>query len=318
VRLVSDLAGHLDTPDVDYDVVVVSRPHNVERVRRIIAEELPHAKVIYDAEALFYRRIEMRSDLVTADARPTLEREAAEMKALEADAVAWAECVVCISEAEASFAKELGARRVEVVGPLLEATKLTEATFSERRDIGFVAGWAAGPESPNCDALLWFAKEVLPRVRSSVPSARLLVTGVNPPPAVTWLSGAGVEFVGSVPDLYDFYDTIRVAISPARFGAGVKLKTVEAIQYGVPVVCTAEGAAGIPGSLEDAVWITDRAENFAGALVDLITEEPTWDRYRRACASHRDDEALGDQGVARWPSIVRSVLAAPERLTRQG
>ena len=317
VRLIGDLAEHLQTDGVDYDVVVVSRPPNVTIFRDLVDRLLPDAKIIYDAEALFHRRLEMKAALAEGDDRMVLLQEAVEMRECETSAVKWADRVVCISEAEAAVVRTLGSTPVEVVGPLLEDPLPTPAGFESRADIGFVAGWTAGPGSPNCDALLWFVKEVLPEVRLSSPACRVLVTGANPPADVAWLSGYGVEFLGSVSDLFAFYNGIRVAISPNRFGAGVKLKTIEAVQFGVPAVCTTEGAAGLPDLVRPAIWVTDEASQFANAVTDLISDSRTWKRFRQACLDYRNEGTLAEEGVARWPSIVRSTAGRCHSIDRR-
>jgi GT2 family glycosyltransferase/glycosyltransferase involved in cell wall biosynthesis len=316
VRLIPDLSSHLATDGVDYDVVIVSRPHNVLKVRAVVDEHLPNAKIIYDAEALFHRRLQMQAKLAASDSeRDSFESQMVEMRDTEISALRWADRVVCISQAEADCVHDLvDDIHVEVVGPLRDQTRLTPSTFVDRSDIGLVAGWSAGSGSPNSDGLLWFAREVFPLVRAALPSCRLFVTGANPPDDVRWLAGTGIEFLGSVKDLFDFYDTIRVAISPTRFGAGVKLKTVEAIQYGVPVVSTREGAAGLPDEVIPGAWVTDRAEEFAAALVGLLIDQEAWRRLRRAIPDpeHLDDLATG---VGRWPDIVRDASTGVSRHT---
>ena len=150
----------------------------------------------------------------------------------------------------------------------------------------------------------------MPKVRASVPGCRLLVTGANPPPDVTWLDGSVVRFVGGVRELPAFYNQVRVIISSTRFGAGVKLKTVEAVQYGVPVVCTEEAATGLDGALRSAVWVADDAAAFADAVVALLTDQPTWERQRQLTFAQRDASSIQQQGVGVWPAIIRSVCSS--------
>ena len=76
-------------------------------------------------------------------------------------------------------------------------------------------------------------------------------------------------FEGLVTDLPAFYDRTRVVISPIRFGAGVKVKTVQALQYGVPVVSTSCGSEGIDTYGLDAIAVADDPEDFARLLVSI-------------------------------------------------
>ena len=108
--------------------------------------------------------------------------DAAEMRAIEESIFMAADTVVCISEVEAAEVRRCTTASVYVVEPWLSLPILTTADYRDRRHIGLVAGWAAGPGSPNCEGLLWFAHEVLPKIRASLPGFRLRVTGSNPPP----------------------------------------------------------------------------------------------------------------------------------------
>jgi glycosyltransferase involved in cell wall biosynthesis len=314
VRVIETLESHLATVGVDYEVVIVSRPNNFEDFAATIRRRLPHAHLIYDAESLFYRRLEKMGELgsISESARRVEYRgslvDAADMRSIEESIFAAADTIVCISEVEAALVRKCGTASVYVVEPWLSLPIPTTADYRDRIHIGLVAGWAAGPGSPNCEGLLWFAHKVLPKIRASLPGFRLLVTGSNPPPDVKWLDGHGVDFVGHVNDLGDFYNQVRVVISPTRFGAGVKLKTVEAIQYGVPIVTTEEAAAGLSQSLLDAVWMIDDADGFANAVIRLASDRWAWEHYRHAELTQCTARATIRPDGERWLDVIRQTL----------
>ena len=240
------------------------------------------------------------------------------MRELEHGLARRADCVVCISEAEADELRAVTDAPVHVVAPLFDAPSPTAAGFDDRTDLGLVAGWAAGPGSPNCDGLQWFAREVMPKVLAEVPGCRLLVTGANPPADVTWLDGSVVQFVGRVRDLAGFYTRVRVIVSSTRFGAGVKLKTVEAVQYGVPVVCTEEAAAGLPPEMLGAVWVAPDAAKFADAVIALLTDRVTWERRRQLSLAVHDASSIQRFGVGLWPAIIRAASSSEKRAEVSG
>jgi hypothetical protein len=70
----------------------------------------------------------------------------------------------------------------------------------------------------------------------------------------------------------DFYGRTRACIVPLRYGAGVKIKTVEALQYGVPTVSTSVGAEGIDLRGTAALLVADDARQFGLGLVSLLTD----------------------------------------------
>ena len=299
------LEEHLLAPGVYYEHLVVSRPHNAERVGALLRERLPRARLVYDAEAMYYRRLERQAAFAEGAERVALAREAVVMRARELEVVAQAEDVVCISEQEAALIRPHTRARVAVVDPWLAAPVLTAGGFRERAHLGFVAGWLAGPSSPNADGLLWFVRHVLPLVHTRVPWAKLLVTGAAPPPNVLRLAGPNVMFVGGLPDLHAFYRSIRVIVVPIRYGAGVKLKTVEALQHGVPTVATRVGAEGIDEAAVQALVVSDDPVVLAEAIAQLVDEPAAWARRRKRIEAASGHWTGVRRGVT-WPDVLAS------------
>jgi O-antigen biosynthesis protein len=295
-----------------YDLVIVSRPHNYEVVSPVLAELLPDVPVIYDAEALYFRRLERQAQLAEGAVRVALLREAAQMRRLEERIAAEADAVVCISEEEADMLTRHARRPVAVNGPLLAHATWTQADFAERRAVGFVAGWSAGPRSPNVDGLKWFARHVWPRVLARVPGAELVVTGSEPPREVTRFACSSIRFAGVVPDLRTFYAGLRLAVVPIRYGSGVKLKAVEALQSGVPTVATTVGAEGIPLDVPGLLPVADDPREFADLVALLLEEEEVWRRQRALLADQcRIWERNPQTSV--WPSLVAHLVGASGR-----
>ena len=84
-----------------------------------------------------------------------------------------------------------------------------------------------------------------------------------------------------------FYSQARVAISPMRYGAGVKLKTIEALQFGVPIVATSVGSEGIETFGTGAMNVTDDPREFAEAVAALVDDRDRWEAQRRRTRSFR-------------------------------
>jgi GT2 family glycosyltransferase/glycosyltransferase involved in cell wall biosynthesis len=322
-----DLATWICDPGTRIDVAVISRPHNWDRAAALIRRHHPNAALVYDAEALFHRRIRQQLELASdGPRRAALELEFRAAYELEGKIARSADHLVCVSldeeKALRSFAPDTPLDHV--VAAASDIVTRDEG-FEERGPYAvFVAGWMAGPESPNVDALRWFAREVAPLIAARAPEALTLVTGGNPPDEVLRLRSAGVRVVGYVDDLAATYASARVAIAPIRFGAGVKIKTIEALQHGVPVVATTTGAEGIELDEAEAVAIHDDPAGFADAVVRLLRDEAAWARaHAAACrqavrwrtAPHRSWRDILDDVVARKASAaaVSGAPAAPAR-----
>jgi glycosyltransferase involved in cell wall biosynthesis len=184
--------------------------------------------------------------------------------------------------------------------------------YHERVGIAYVAGWVAGPTSPNADGLRWFVSDVLALVRAAVPWVRVSVTGANPPEDLLRLADDNLHFTGHVPDLAGFYARARVVMAPIRFGAGVKVKTIQALQYGVPVVSTECGAEGIETSGLEPIAVADDAAGFAAALITLLTDQDEWER-RRAEVLTLLDRWQNGAGSGSWTNVIGEVLERRER-----
>jgi glycosyltransferase involved in cell wall biosynthesis len=144
----------------------------------------------------------------------------------------------------------------------------------------FVGGFT---HAPNVDAVLWFAREVLPALRAAAGPLRLVVIGSQPPASVRALQGPDVEVLGWVDDanLLAHYDSALVSVVPLRWGAGVKGKVVESLQYGLPLVTTpigAEGLAPAPGVMRVAA----DAAAFVEAVRGLLESPAAWDAQSAA------------------------------------
>lgn len=305
-----ELVRHLADPANFYDVGIVSRPHNFKHVLKLRRFQ-SHAAVIYDAEALFHRRLEREAELLApyepAAAQLALSK-AEHARRLEQRVVREVDRVISVSKVEAGFLRAVpGHCPVDVIEPLAPDVRMTQSGFTERAGMVFVAGWLGPYPSPNSDGLEWFAAHALPLIEATLESsARLLVTGGNPPREVLGLAGTAISFVGHVADLAQTYDQARVAIVPVRYGAGIKIKALEALQHGVPVVTTSVGAEGIDGAGGPAVEVCDDPAEFAERVVALLSDERSWSAARAEMVALH--EHWSSRTRAPWASIVETAL----------
>ncbi|MGE4345520.1 MAG: glycosyltransferase family 4 protein [Geoalkalibacter sp.] len=138
-----------------------------------------------------------------------------------------------------------------------------------RHLIGFLANFA---HPPNIDATLFFLGDVFPLIQKEIPGAEFVVAGRTPPAFLRGAAGAGVRFVGYVDDVCHFYGEVDVVVAPLRFGGGIKIKVLEALACGRPVVATSVGAEGIAGREEGALLIADDPSRFAACVCRLLED----------------------------------------------
>ncbi len=133
---------------------------------------------------------------------------------------------------------------------------------------------------PNSDGISWFIKEIWPKVRALDPSLGLKVVGRNPSAELEGMGGGGVEIVGGVPDVRPWMRGCSVFVVPLRVGGGTRLKILEAMAMGAPIVSTALGCEGIEASAGEDLLVEDSPEGFAEAVVKVGGDE----RLQRALA----------------------------------
>jgi len=133
----------------------------------------------------------------------------------------------------------------------------------------FVAtmGWA-----PNVDAALWFAGDVWPEVHRRSPDARLLLVGRDPAPSVRALASSSVEVSGTVSDVRPYLAQTRVAVAPLRSGGGTRLKILEALDAGRPVVATSVAVDGLEDLIGEGVVVADDPTAMIEALSGLLDD----------------------------------------------
>ncbi len=309
------LDEHLARPENTYDAVVISRPHNADTFLKPVRAALPNAKLIYDAEALYHKRLWIQARLEEdQERRRAREAEAAGMERLESSIASSVDMVVAISNEERDWLEAIPNHApVELMVPLLGGIEMGPPTPTVRADAVFVAGWLGGDQSPNVDALRWYCRRVLPHVREAIPEFRTLVSGKNPPLPVMQLADETVILTGFVRSIKDLYNSALIAIAPIRMGAGVKNKTMEALQYGVPVVATTVGAEGM-GLLDGVeIDVSDDPREFANRIIALATDSEVWMSRRRAIFARVQ---AWERERVRWPGVVMKTLEGIRRQSR--
>ncbi len=126
---------------------------------------------------------------------------------------------------------------------------------------------------PNVDAVEWLVAEIWPRVRRAEPRARLWIVGRDPLPRVRRLGQApGVEVVGGVSDERPWFRQSTVLVVPMRMGGGVRLKVLQALAMGTPVVSTPAGIAGVDARDGEHYLLGRSAPELADCLLRALAD----------------------------------------------
>jgi glycosyltransferase involved in cell wall biosynthesis len=123
---------------------------------------------------------------------------------------------------------------------------------------------------PNYDAMKWFLYEIFPAIRAEMPEARLTITG--DPGHRLLLPTPNVELTGRVRDVHSMVASSAVSLAPLRNGGGTRLKILESMALGTPVVATSKAAEGLQARDAEHLLIADTARDFAQAVLSLLRE----------------------------------------------
>jgi glycosyltransferase involved in cell wall biosynthesis len=149
------------------------------------------------------------------------------------------------------------------------------APSTESRSRGHLVFTGSMDWLPNEDAMVYFCRDILRRIREAEAGVTLSIIGRSPTPAVRELATqyAGVAVTGRVEDVRPFVRRGDVYIVPLRIGGGTRLKIFEAMAMGKAVVSTTVGAEGLPVTPGTDIAIADDPQHFADAVVRLIRDD---------------------------------------------
>jgi polysaccharide biosynthesis protein PslH len=125
---------------------------------------------------------------------------------------------------------------------------------------------------PNVDGVIHFVQNSWPRIAAAHPEARCKIIGRWPSPSLLELAGPRIELTGFVSDLRPHLAAAAVVVVPLRLGGGTRLKIVEAMAMGKPIVSTPLGAEGIEAVPGRDLLVEDEPAAFADAVNRLLAE----------------------------------------------
>lgn len=178
---------------------------------------------------------------------------------------------------------------------------------AERHNLIFVG---AMDYHANIDAVRFFASQAWPAIHQKHPDLKFVVVGSNPGPEVQQVAEQpGISVTGTVEDLRPYYQSALAAIVPLRIGGGTRLKILEAMAAGTPVISTAIGAEGLPVQNGRNILIADSANEMVEAVT--LLKQDTELRKRLVAAGHDfvvpyDWNAVGDK-LLRFYAAQRSL-----------
>lgn len=262
--------SHLEAAGGKYHFVLLCRPE-------VAFQYLPHARacaryasIIYDTVDLHWVRLE-REMGITGDR--TLPEVIARYRRMELFSIAGADRVLAITDEERKrvLVEQSGADIT--VLPNIHEPHPPSTPFEQRKGLLFIGGFR---HKPNEDAVMYFVRDILPKIVEEIPDIVFYIIGSNMPASIKALHSSNVKPLGFVAEVAPYFEFCRLFVAPLRFGAGMKGKVGQSISHGLPVITTPIGAEGMGLHHGKHALIAMDAGDFADSVVRLYGDEALW------------------------------------------
>lgn len=181
--------------------------------------------------------------------------------------------ITAVTELDKQYISSIIPNKPIVVTPNgLNIKKFEVAPFEQQKlDTIFFLGsldWM-----PNQQGIIWFLDNIWNRVLSRKANLKLIVAGKRIPTFIKQRKDKNVTYYSDVPDVKELYHQYAIMIVPLLAGSGIRVKIIEGMAYGKCIVSTSIGAEGIPYTHQKNIFIADKEDDFANAIV-YLTEHP--------------------------------------------
>jgi len=154
--------------------------------------------------------------------------------------------------------------------------------------------------SPNQEGLIWFFENCWDAIRERYPDLQFYVAGRNAPP---WfqklLNLPNVVFKGEVADAYEFINSKSIMVVPLFSGSGMRIKIIEGMALGKPIVTTPVGTEGISTTSGENIIVVTNVEGFVQSISDLIENREYFDKISKNAIEyiHENFDNLSSAGA---------------------
>jgi len=197
---------------------------------------------------------------------------------------------------------------VSVVPSGIDVKYLQEHPPVPKEPIVLLTGFMDDPA--NEDGVEWFYHHVWPQLRARHPEVKFYIVGASPSPKIRRLASKDKRIIvtGAVKDLRPYRNRARVFVSPVRLGSGMRLKVLEAMAAGLPVVSTSLGMAGLDAQTGVNCLVADTPELFTRSVEWLLTDRNLSARMSRNARELVEREYTLEEGLRRFEKTILSVV----------
>lgn len=254
----------------------ISRPDMNEIYGQHIKQTNPNIKWIYDTVDLHFIR-EQRAKQVSSSVSLVIDNNIDKLKEKELKLANLADYTITVTDVEKEILNQHNIANVYTIPNIHPLQNIADKslTFNEREGLLFIGSYL---HQPNIDAAFWLIKEIMPIVWQTHPYIKVFLLGSNPTEDILGLAANSVIVPGYIEDVAPFFLNSRIFVAPLRFGAGMKGKIGQSLEFGLPVVSTEIGVEGMYLNDGENCMVADDTAKFAAKIVRLYDNEALWQR----------------------------------------
>lgn len=236
-----------------------------------------------------------------------LEREIELLRKYEVYISSKFKSVVLVSPLETTLLQEKVNSKCFAIPPSLDVDKFYALTLKQEGSkkgvprIGFIG---AMDVAHNEAAVMFFYENIWPLIKKQVKEVEFFIIGANPTLKVQRLGrDPDVTVTGRVEDIYSYILSCDVIVAPLTFGSGIKIKVLESMACGVPVVATSIAAEGIGAENGVHILIADKPEDFCSAIVSLINDSALRQRIAKNARDYVLSRFTHENVLSIWKDV---------------
>lgn len=270
-----------------FDIIWIFRPNGFKQWYASLKNNISTQKVIYDMVDLHYLRMEREKEYL-----PILKntnKRIQQFKAQEYLAMQTADVVVAISNNEKEIVTKNGIdqEKIHIISNFHDVNLTNNKSYDSRKGLLFIGSFR---HLPNIDALKFLREQIMPIIWEKNKSIFVNVIGADlPEELIQKYNSEQFRILGFQESVDEWFTNSRVFVAPLRYGAGVKGKIGQALEFELPIVTTPVGVEGmnLKNNIHVLVNDIDDAQGFADNILRLYSDETLWSNLK-----HQSKKAL--------------------------
>jgi glycosyltransferase involved in cell wall biosynthesis len=275
-----------------------------------LREARPHLKLVCDTDSIWSRFVLRELPYIKNSLRKLLVARRGRAKEIEERN--WVEiCDVTtgVSEVDCAYYRSLTNRTEKVqqfsnVIDLDSYANVPPAASGLHKPYIYLAGTFGHANSPMDKAARWMLDEVMPLVRKEIPNIHFYIVGSGSDLTLGHETNANVTVTGKLKSVLPYLCYADVSVVPLKFESGTRFKILEAAACNIPIVSTILGAEGIPAENGKHLLLADSAEDFAGAIIKLVSDR----QYAKQLANYCKEMVYKEFSIDTLEKEAKNIL----------